>query len=141
MFIFLWWFFHFSSYLSFNFPDFCLSHFAPFNGESETIHCIVVLTCCHRNNQSSTYELFLIQIGGTKFQPCQVWTLSGLRFLTDSWLTEKVSHFAPGYTKCDQIRSFLRFWSHLLKKSLMESLIFCAVQVDDPKRKHGVSMK
>ena len=29
--------------------------------------------------------------------------------------------------KCDQICSFLQIWSHLLKKSLMESFIFCAV--------------
>ena len=33
------------------------------------------------------------------------------------------------FSKCDQIRSFLRIWSHLLKKSLMENFIFCAVQV------------
>ena len=25
------------------------------------------------------------------------------------------------FSKCDQIRSFLRVWSHLLKKSLMEN--------------------
>ena len=31
------------------------------------------------------------------------------------------------FSKCDQIRSFLRVWSHLLKKSLTENLIFCAV--------------
>ena len=30
------------------------------------------------------------------------------------------------FSKCDQIRSFLRIWSHLLKKSLMENIIFCA---------------
>ena len=30
-------------------------------------------------------------------------------------------------SKCDQIRSFLRIWSHLLKKSLMKNFIFCAV--------------
>ena len=29
--------------------------------------------------------------------------------------------------KCDQIRSFLRIWSYLLKKSLMENFIFSAV--------------
>ena len=29
------------------------------------------------------------------------------------------------FSKCDQIRSFLRIWSHLLKKSLMENF-FCA---------------
>ena len=28
-----------------------------------------------------------------------------------------------------QIRSFLRIWSHLLTKSLMENFIFCAVPV------------
>ena len=30
-------------------------------------------------------------------------------------------------TKCDQIPSFLRIWSHLLEKPLMENFIFCAV--------------
>ena len=30
-------------------------------------------------------------------------------------------------SKCDQIRSKLRIWSHLLKKLLMENFIFCAV--------------
>ena len=31
------------------------------------------------------------------------------------------------FSKCDQTRSFLRIWSHLLEKSLMENFIFCAV--------------
>ena len=31
------------------------------------------------------------------------------------------------FSKCDQIRSFLRIQSHLLKKSLIENFIFCAV--------------
>ena len=31
------------------------------------------------------------------------------------------------FSKCDQIRSKMRIWSHLLKKSLMENFIFCAV--------------
>ena len=33
------------------------------------------------------------------------------------------------FGKCDQIRSSLRIWSHLLKKPLMENFIFCAVDV------------
>ena len=33
------------------------------------------------------------------------------------------------FSKCDQMPSFLRIWSHLLKKSLMENYIFCAVSV------------
>ena len=31
------------------------------------------------------------------------------------------------FSKRDQIRRKLRIWSHLLKKSLMENFIFCAV--------------
>ena len=31
-------------------------------------------------------------------------------------------------SKYDQSRSFIRIWSHLLKKSLMENFIFCAVR-------------
>ena len=31
-------------------------------------------------------------------------------------------------SKFDQIRSFLRIWSILLKKSLMENFIFCAAR-------------
>ena len=31
------------------------------------------------------------------------------------------------FRKCDQIRRKLRIWSHLLKKSLIENFIFCAV--------------
>ena len=35
-------------------------------------------------------------------------------------------------SKCDQIHSFLRVWSRLLKKSLIENFIFCAVKVMRP---------
>ena len=31
------------------------------------------------------------------------------------------------FSKCDRIRRKLRIWSHLLKKSLMENLVFCVV--------------
>ena len=37
--------------------------------------------------------------------------------------------FKDFFSKCDQIRSFLRIWSHLLKKSLTENFIFCAVTI------------
>ena len=33
------------------------------------------------------------------------------------------------FSKCDQIRRKLPIWSHLLKKSLMENFIVCAVDV------------
>ena len=31
------------------------------------------------------------------------------------------------FSKCDQIRSFLKIWSHLPKKSLLENFILCSV--------------
>ena len=34
------------------------------------------------------------------------------------------------FSKCDQIRRILRIWSHLLRKSLMENFIFCAVYAE-----------
>ena len=34
------------------------------------------------------------------------------------------------FSKCDQIHSFLRIWSHLLKKSLMENFIFFVVRTN-----------
>ena len=35
------------------------------------------------------------------------------------------------FSKCDQIRRKLRICSDLLKKSVMENLIFCAVKLQD----------
>ena len=41
---------------------------------------------------------------------------------------QKMKFFIKDYfSKCDQIHSFLQIWSYLLKKSLMENFIFCAV--------------
>ena len=46
--------------------------------------------------------------------------------------TQKMKFSIKGFfSKCDQIRSFLRIWSHLLKKFLMENFIFCAVNMYD----------
>ena len=39
-----------------------------------------------------------------------------------------IKHF---FSKCDQIRRKLRIWLHLLKKSLMENFVFCAVISQD----------
>ena len=41
---------------------------------------------------------------------------------------QKIKFFIKDFfSKCDQIRSFLRIWSHFPKKSLVENFIFCAV--------------
>ena len=53
-----------------------------------------------------------------------------------SWsdTAQKIKFFIKDFfSECDQIRSFLRILSHLLKKSLMENFIFCAVRICDDK--------
>ena len=47
----------------------------------------------------------------------------------DAFTAQKMKFFIKDlFSKCDQIRSFLQIWSHLLKKSLMENFIFlCSV--------------
>ena len=51
-----------------------------------------------------------------------------INFLTWYWsyhTAQKMKFSIKDFFKCEQIRIFLRIWSHLLKKSLMENFIFC----------------
>ena len=54
------------------------------------------------------------------------WCLSPFKHFTAQKMKFSIKDF---FSKWDQMRSFLRIWSHLLKKSLMECFIFCAVVV------------
>ena len=48
--------------------------------------------------------------------------------MTELLTAQKMKSFIKDFfSKCNQIRRKLRIWSHLLKKSLMENFIFCAV--------------
>ena len=50
------------------------------------------------------------------------------KLLNDTNTGQKMKFSIKGFlSKFDQTRSFLRIWSHLLKKSLIENFIFCAV--------------
>ena len=52
-----------------------------------------------------------------------------LVWLHDQSLHQKIKFSIEDFfSKCDQIRIFLWIWSHLLKKSLMENLIFWAAR-------------
>ena len=63
----------------------------------------------------------------------KVATSKGGHFLT---ITRKVSFtfttqkMKDCFSKCDQIRNFLQIWSHLQKKSLIETSFFCAVSTE-----------
>ena len=54
-------------------------------------------------------------------------TLKRTHILVD-YTSKKMKYSIKDFvSKCDQIRRFLRIWSHLLKKSIMAYFIFCAV--------------
>ena len=50
--------------------------------------------------------------------------LAGIFRFTEQNMKFSIKDF---FSKWHQNRSFLQIWSHLLKKSLMENFIFCAV--------------
>ena len=54
--------------------------------------------------------------------------VQGLSLILLMYTAQKMKFSIKDFlSKCDQISGFLRIWSHLLKKSLMEKFIFCAV--------------
>ena len=59
------------------------------------------------------------------------WMRMSEKRMSGIWITaQKMKFFINDlFSKFDQIRSFLRIWSHLLKKSLTENFIFCAVNI------------
>ena len=58
------------------------------------------------------------------------WRLKRFCYEHLPWSTAQKVKFSTKdfFSKCDHIRSFLRFWLHLLKKPLVENFIFCAVK-------------
>ena len=70
------------------------------------------------------HELFLLQMDRELL--LRIWVeLWKLRYTA-----QKMKFFIKDFfSKGGQIRSFLRFWTHLPKKFLMENFIFCALVV------------
>ena len=53
-----------------------------------------------------------------------------IKFLVTYTTTQKMKFFINGFfSKCDEIRSLMEISSYLLKKSLIENFIFCAVYI------------
>ena len=58
----------------------------------------------------------------------ELFLITVVTIFAKSSTTQKMKFFIKDFfSKYDQIGSFLRIWSDLLKKSLMENFIFCAV--------------
>ena len=77
------------------------------------------LTCFEKNNIFENWFLYSDNMGSlTYFTP-----LNG-RNICIRHSTKMKFSIKDFFSKCNQIRSFLQIWSHLLKKSLMENFIF-----------------
>ena len=75
-----------------------------------------------KTDPSSSYSLETSKFQGA-MEKCN--SLCGIVLNTAQKMKFSTKDF---FSKCDQIRSFLRIWSHLLKKSLMKNFIFFAVE-------------
>ena len=79
---------------------------------------------------------FCIYVHARKNKPNEYKEQIGLidiLIFTGKYIAQKMKFSIKDFfSKCDQIRSFQRIWSPLLKKSLMENFIFCAVILFSP---------
>ena len=77
------------------------------------------------DNSEMTLEML------TQKNPFLITTIGDFHVKSINWhniTAQKMKFSIKGFfSKCDQIRSFLQIWSHLLKKSLMENFIFSLV--------------
>ena len=61
----------------------------------------------------------------------------GIYFSFLPYITAQKKFSSKGFfSKCEVILSFLRIWSHLMKKFSMENFIFCAVYIHQVPTKH-----
>ena len=80
---------------------------------------------------SYTNEILQYSVGHSTylcFVECCRSKFNILKFVIGVYIGQKMKFSIKDFfSNCDQIRNSLRIWSHLLKKSLMENFIFCAV--------------
>ena len=84
-----------------------------------TVKCFYfLLLICRKSYWSDlNFKLFVIMASKGLLKNVSLCTAQKMKF--------SIKNFS---SKCDQIRRKLRIWSQLLKKSLMENIISCAVK-------------
>ena len=76
------------------------------------LYCKINIRVTLSENFFGIYDFSVIEI----FETASCITVQKMKF-----------SFMDFFSKCDQIRSFLQIWSHLLKKCVMKNFIFCAM--------------
>ena len=80
----------------------------------------MVIYECRENLVKKDEHIRPLRLSTSHICPCKLYTSEKKKKKRKFFIKDFLS-------KCDQIRSFLRIWSHLLKKSLTKNFIFCAV--------------
>ena len=80
-------------------------------------------------NWKKIKKKYIIALSGNLISPLRkVYKNTGFQLYSGMLTAQKMKLFIKNFfSKCDQIRRELPIWSHLVKKSLMENFIFCAV--------------
>ena len=125
----------------------------------ESLPAILQLKCCAYDDEHGRKKWILkasnlvwfLWSQGSKMVGCKVlchqqflnFSESEFNLLYDQFMDyqslvieeQKMKFFIKDFfSQCDQIRSFLWIWSHVLKKALMENFIFCALKRTPQKR-------
>ena len=68
------------------------------------------------------FTAYLLSLPKAYLEPSQTSVMKLFEKIINGYTTQKMKFFIKDFFSiCDQIRGFLRIWSHLLKKSLMEN--------------------
>ena len=101
------------------------------NSSNSTDGCIKQLLSMNKAQLISGRVLFQMRVGMMEqrkdYGVFRIAVISVFTTLSNAAQKTKFS-IKNLFSKCDQICSFLRIWSHLLKKPLMGNFIFCAVK-------------
>ena len=91
--------------------------------------CFSVLSKKTHNYENKSHMLSIVVYMKIKFVMVFLY-LQSAKSKTSIYTAQKMKFSIKDFfSKYDQIHSFLRIWSHLLKKSLIESFIFCSVLI------------
>ena len=116
-------------------------HYISIKFDPDRCACSWASAKCHLNAQKwLVFSEMLVFLKTCSTIPIVVMMISNM-FMSNNiviifcylWWNQSILHctkkfFIKGFcSKSDQLRRKLRIWSHLLKKSLMENFIFCAV--------------
>ena len=84
----------------------------------------------HIGEHKQNFANYILRRSGKMYESSGSWFIRITTEVQIGYCTKMEFSIKDFFSKCDQIRSCLRIWSHLLKNSLIENFIFCTVGKD-----------